>query len=534
MVSIVFHVDKKTGARYAYKSESYRDPVTKQPRTNQTYLGKEDPITKEIITTNRNENLPNNANKINNCLNNNIGSVNMPNSYIINKEIGSYLLLDSIATKLNILDYLKDSFPNNYLDILSLSYYIAQTGDPLSNSTIWSRKSLHPSNKIYTSQNISKLLSSITNDQCDHFLSLWLQRFINNEYLCYDIASISSYNKKIPFIKRGYNRDKENIPQINLAMLFGQQSKLPAYYRRLPGNITDVKTLLTTVNDFNILGLKNVKLILDRGFYSINNINFLLDRQNSHFTIAVPIRRKWVDNLLDEFFSEVFLPKNHYSLEDDEFIYANTRLYKWGDSTRRLYLHIYYNDKNASEDHNNFILELKNYKDKLNCNFNNTIRSDYYDKYLIIKQYNNKGLSIKYNNDEILKYRNRYAGCFCILSTFIKDPIETLHVYRHKDVVEKSFDDIKNELDLKRLRIHNSTRMDAKLFIYFISLILISEIRNISKTEIGLKKYSAQYLINYMSILEHSKREGSYKTYYTEADNLHKEICKIFNLNYPS
>ena len=38
----------------------------------------------------------------------------------------------------------------------------------------------------------------------------------------------------------------------------------------------------------------------------------------------------------------------------------------------------------------------------------------------------------------------------------IKDPVEALEIYRMKDTVEKHFDDLKNDLDMKRLRIHSA------------------------------------------------------------------------------
>jgi len=49
MATIVYQLNQKTGVKYAYQSESYRDPVTKKPRTRRTYLGIVDPITGEII-----------------------------------------------------------------------------------------------------------------------------------------------------------------------------------------------------------------------------------------------------------------------------------------------------------------------------------------------------------------------------------------------------------------------------------------------------------------------------------------------------
>ena len=49
MSCIVYITNKKTNTKYAYRSESYRDPETKQPKRRRTYLGREDPETNEHI-----------------------------------------------------------------------------------------------------------------------------------------------------------------------------------------------------------------------------------------------------------------------------------------------------------------------------------------------------------------------------------------------------------------------------------------------------------------------------------------------------
>jgi len=49
MASIVYQVDKKTGAKYAFESVSYWDKDKKQPRSKRKYLGKVDPETGDII-----------------------------------------------------------------------------------------------------------------------------------------------------------------------------------------------------------------------------------------------------------------------------------------------------------------------------------------------------------------------------------------------------------------------------------------------------------------------------------------------------
>ena len=48
-MSIVRYVNKKTGTVTLYESTSHYDAATKQSRPSRKYLGREDPITKELI-----------------------------------------------------------------------------------------------------------------------------------------------------------------------------------------------------------------------------------------------------------------------------------------------------------------------------------------------------------------------------------------------------------------------------------------------------------------------------------------------------
>ena len=50
MACVVYQVDKRTGIKYAYSSESYWDKDKKQPRSKRTFLGRVDPETGEIIS----------------------------------------------------------------------------------------------------------------------------------------------------------------------------------------------------------------------------------------------------------------------------------------------------------------------------------------------------------------------------------------------------------------------------------------------------------------------------------------------------
>ncbi len=62
------------------------------------------------------------------------------------------------------------------------------------------------------------------------------------------------------------NKEHDHLAQLNLALVFGQESGLPFYYRKLPGNVTDVKTVRNMFADMDFLNLKKVHLVIDRGF----------------------------------------------------------------------------------------------------------------------------------------------------------------------------------------------------------------------------------------------------------------------------
>lgn len=82
-----------------------------------------------------------------------------------------------------------------------------------------------------------------------------------------------------------------------------------------------------------------------------------------------------------------------------------------------------------------------------------------------------------------------------ILTSKFKDPLEALAVYREKDVVEKCFDNLKNDLDMKRLRVHASVRMKSRLFIQFISLNCMSQICKTIHEKLPASTYTPKALL---------------------------------------
>ena len=79
----------------------------------------------------------------------------------------------------------------------------------------------------------------------------------------------------IDFVRRGYNRDGDDLAQVNLLMITSEHTHLPVYYRILSGSIRDVSALKESIRNLKLLGTNTVRLIMDKGFYSESNVDAL-------------------------------------------------------------------------------------------------------------------------------------------------------------------------------------------------------------------------------------------------------------------
>ncbi len=524
MASISYHHNKKTGETYVYSVESYWDKEKKAPRNHQVCIGKLDKKTGEVIPSHKKSTI---AKRV----------TNADEITADTRIAGPAMLLDKLADDTGLLSIVKKCFPDNFNEILSLVYFIVQKGLPLSRSEAWSLGHDHPNDASIASQRISELLLKIGENDRQKFLSLWMSNripeesaMIEHDYLCYDITSVSSYAMSNEYIKYGHNRDNEPLPQINLALLFGQKSHLPAYYRRMPGNISDVATLRTTMKSMDFLDSKPIHFILDRGFYSKANIDEMFQKKH-HFTIAVSSSLKWVEEIIDIHYESIASPENYYQIDDTESLFMSTSLYSWGDNKHRTYLHVYYNARQAADVFDRFTNELLNYKKEVETDKRIKEHEEQYARFLIIKQTPKRGLCVSFNDEAIKKYRKRYAGFFCIFSSTVKDSKEALQIYRAKEVVENSFDDLKNQLDMKRLRIHSSAAMDSRIFLQFLALILICRIRNISKADNILKNLTVREIMEHMETLVRIKFSGRYGQILTEAGPIPRKIMEVFGIH---
>ena len=513
----VYQKNKKTGVTYVYEAVSVWNKELGQSRNKQVCVGKIDPATGDFVPSKRLD--PQQA------------AVRDPIVTASAQVVGPSIVLDEFSKRTGLGKLLKSCFPDTHRQMLAMANYLALQGGALSHCSSWAKSHVPALATSLSSQRISEMLSSIGIDGKQTFLGKWLEHVLENDYICYDITSVSSYSELNEYIKYGYNRDEEKLPQLNLAMLFGQKSALPVYYHRVPGSINDVSTLHNLVLTFKALEVKRLHFVMDKGFYSKKNVDELAAHRD-RFTIGVPMSNKWVQHAIDEIRDTIHGPEGYRKL-DDEILYVHTKLYPWGEEKRRCYLHLYYNATSHARDVDTFNEKLLEYKEELESGKPVAEHQNAYDDFFIQKSTPKKGLQVSYNTEAISQHISRYAGFQALLSSGIKDAVEAMRVYRDKDAVEKCFDDLKNSLDMKRLRMHNSSTVDGRLFIQFLALILISALRKEMRASGLIEKYTVRELLREMETLTKVKYSGKYGHILTEVTKAQREILEALGIQMP-
>lgn len=509
MAAIVYQTDKRSGITYAYKSVSYWDPEKKQSRARRTLIGRVDKETGEIVPTDgRNRKRKDGAAPVKPGAK----TADMVNRYFY----GATYLLDAIGEKLGITHDLKQCFPDTYRQILSIAYYlILEDSTPLYRFEKWSALHKHPYGTNITSQRSSELFASITEESKQRFFIIQGKRRLEKEFWAYDTTTLSSYSETLKQVQYGYNKEHDRLPQLKLALVFGQESNLPFYYRKLAGNILDSKTVRHLLEELDILGYSKVKMVMDRGFYSEYNINRLF-QNHVKFLIAVKMSLVFVRKELDAIY-DTFRSFEHYNENHELYCrtvrttwnYSQERPYK-GDTlqqSRRLYIHYYYNIDKAAEDEKNFDRRLVALKQELESGKRVPEHEKLYQKYFIIKTTPKRGTNVKVR-EEIVSKAKRYYGFFALITNENMDAVTALELYRNKDVVEKAFGNLKERLNMRRALVSSEQSLDGKLFVQFVALIYLSYIKKQMQVKDLLKDYTLPGLLDKLDVIECFEQPG--------------------------
>ena len=354
-----------------------------------------------------------------------------------------------------------------------------------------------------SSQRISKLLAGITKDERDDFYRSWCTLRSEREYLALDITSTSSYSELIESVEWGYNRDGEKLPQINICLLMGYQSRYPIYQSVYGGSLKDVSTLQATIQSFRALaGEKPMVAVMDKGFFSTRNVNAMLSaKQHVDFLIAVPFTSKFAKGLVASERKDIDT-LNNTVVYGGESLRAVTKLRRW-NGDHKVYAHVYYNARKALGIREDLYAHVAVLREQAIAQPEKCASSSEHAKYLIIRRSEKEGGGYTVNlREDVVNAELKTAGWLVIISNHVTKASEAIKIYREKDVVEKGFQRLKNSLDLGRLRVHSENNMQNKVFAGFVSLILLSAIHKVMMDKCLYKKMSMKKLIMVLSKLK--------------------------------
>jgi transposase len=422
------------------------------------------------------------------------------------KGIGQKLILDMVIDKTGLSDILAKVFPDSFTKILTLAFFLVSDNSSVSYCEDWLERneSLINDSTSMCSQRISELFTELQKDQIMQFWDLWSNHIEENEYLALDITSISSYANLIHELEYGYNRDGDKLPQINLCMLFGEKSALPAFSSVYNGSLNDSKILSSFLDNLEFFGDKKYKLVMDKGFYSKENLKYLLKKYAKYdFMIAVPFTT--------QISRDITSTGRNQLEEDNPIIHNNDNLsgYSFIDKINNEYrvkYHVIYNEYKHDDAKKCLKDKATNLLNEALLNPEKFMNEKEHKKYLIFtKDKITNNYSVKVNLERI-KFELKNVGWLIIVSNDLNSTYrDALSIYRNKDIVEKSFNRLKNSLSLRRLHIHNSKSLHGKIFIAMISIIISSYIHKVLINNNLDTKYTITRLMNKLETFKISR-----------------------------
>ena len=406
---------------------------------------------------------------------------------------GNYYLLNLVSEELGLNKVIKNVFgEEDGSRILLLAIYMALTGDPNYRCEGWCRETLV--DQVLMPFQITRLFERIDEVQRMEFFKAWVNVRKQHEYFALDVTSISSYARGNALVEYGYNRDHEALPQLNLGMYYGEESKLPIFYDIYKGSIVDKSELQHMMKYNDRLGIKDANFVMDRGFYTEDNIK---DMAFMHrFIIGVSNSLALAKEIIEKYGDKV--QSSRYDIKNEEATGMKIEDNRYGF---RSHIMLYHSLEKKAGERDIFKAKLDKWEELLKEGKTFDAANDFFN--VTEEQVGDEIVyTVTRKHEEIDKETNN-LGFFLMMTTDLrKTPEEVLRIYRLKDLVEKIFDVLKNQVDANRLRTHSEETSEGKIFVTFISLIFLSHIHNILREFQFKKKISLDQIFDELRMIK--------------------------------
>jgi transposase len=303
---------------------------------------------------------------------------------------------------------------------------------------------------------------------------------------------VSSYSKTITDVEFGYNRDGEDLPQFNIGMFCGENNKLPIYYNRYNGSLTDKTSLSHVLANAKSVGINGVKLVVDGCFISPECFKSLKNFCKC-FTAGIPAYLEISQKMINAHIIDI--DRYHDKLPEQEIFCVEQPISIHGVNGK---LMLYFDPHS----HAQLCGELSDRIEQLSAELSRLKRcpknsQQRYSKYFTLKKHGNSDeFDFHVNNGEVDKLR-RGKGCFLLFSSDMSaKPEDSLSYYRDKDADEKLFDQIKLDMGGGHVRTHIIRTTDGKIFVTFIALAIRSYMLGKLRKYINLNSTSLKKSLN--------------------------------------
>lgn len=334
--------------------------------------------------------------------------------------------------------------------------------------------------KIYSDATVSRFLSSITRNQCLGFLDDWNKKRDHKSriYISYDSTNKNSQAGDISLVEFGKAKDDKGLPVFNLSIAMDKTNRVPLFYEEYPGSITDVSQFTFMVDKVMEYGYRKVGFILDRGYFSKENIQYM-DKNGYSFIIMVKGCKSLVSSLVMQT-QGTFETSRECAIWSYR-VYGTTISSKlYDDDTKDRFFHIYYNPSKQAAEREQLEQKLEKFSLFLKKRAGKVEKfGDTYKHYFHL-HYDKKGTFLGADErKDVVEAELKLCGYFCIITSEKMTASQALIQYKGRDISEKLFRSDKTFTGSRSERVQSSQSMSAKIFIEFVALIVRNRIYNL-------------------------------------------------------
>lgn len=458
-------------------------------------------------------------------------------------RVGTYLVLRRIISEYHLDEMIGEIIGKNsglFLDLAVYSIITENNAGQYYPDYAFNHPLFTDRMKIYSDSKVSDFINSITRDQSLAFLDEWNKKQDHSRkiYISYDSTNKNCQAGDIDFVEYGHPKEDTGVPVINYSVAYDRNNAKPLYYEDYPGSIVDVSQLQYTLEKAGGYGYKNVGFILDRGYFSKENIHYM-DKCGYEFVIMMKGMKELVKSLVLEV-KGTFEEDRRYSIRDYKVSGITVKKQLYPSDEKERYFHIFYNDRKKSSEHEAIEAKIDRMAECLHKHEGTKyeIKGGGFARYFDLIYYNKgkKDEKFMYGRElhDVINEEIRLCGYFVIITSEKMTAAQALELYKSRDASEKLFRGDKSYLGNKSFRVHTSESVHAKIFIEFVALIIRSRFYTCLKEQMqkgGKKNYmtvpAAIRELEKIELIRQSDR-GYCMDHAVTATQ--KEILKAFNM----